>query len=144
MRAAWKGHVEAVRLIIDREKACVLEVDSDGATALHYAALGGDPEASNDRWLSRSSVIYQIARAPLFINPDDIEVEPVDSAGWTPLMIAAAAGHANAVRALIRLGARPNFSAAYGKSPLSLAIEGGHEEVVRVFQEEATLHGYEL
>lgn len=135
MRAALKGHIEAVCLLI-AEGTCALAVDNDGATALHYAALGGDLNATGE-WFSKSSVIYHLAWASADRSSECLEVEPVDSAGWTPLMIAAAAGHTNAVRTLLRHGARPGFSAGYGKTPLSLAIEGGHEEVVQVLQKEA-------
>ena len=48
----------------------------------------------------------------------------------TPLLTAAAAGHAEIVRALLESGADPNLATANGRGPLHLAVDHGHVSVV--------------
>lgn len=138
MRAALAGQIDAIRILIEAE-APVDEVDSSGATALHYAALGGDPCAEPYTPWSKSSVIALLAHASLARTEDYFEVEPVDCAGWTPLMVAAAAGHTDVVKRLLGFGAQADFSAAYGSTPLSLAAVAGHSQVAACL--EAALTG---
>ena len=52
--------------------------------------------------------------------------------GWTPLMQAARAGHANALQALLAAGADPNNQDVFAAhTPLILAAKGGHGDVIR-------------
>ena len=54
-----------------------------------------------------------------------------DSDGRTPLMIAAAGGHVEAVRELLKHDDRIDLASKYGSTPLNLAASRGHEAVVR-------------
>ena len=52
-----------------------------------------------------------------------------DSSSWTPLHVAAAAGHTSACRALIGWGASPDVINAAGETPLQLCASRGHVAV---------------
>ena len=60
-----------------------------------------------------------------------MDVEEVDAEGMTPLMRAAASGMgARAVRALMAAGANVNAADGFGQTPIYLAAQYGHAEVV--------------
>ncbi len=67
-------------------------------TALHFAALGGDPV-----------IIEKLASA--------IDINRPDSEGNTPLHVAAKSGPITSLTALLRLGADANKKNAFGVTP---------------------------
>lgn len=72
------------------------------------------------------------------------DVDARDGHGQTGLMLAARAGGADTVRALLRHRAALNHTAKYGLSALMLAALNGHLEVVRLLVEagaDRTLRG---
>ncbi|MCX2925444.1 MULTISPECIES: ankyrin repeat domain-containing protein [unclassified Streptomyces] len=64
-----------------------------------------------------------------------LPVDTADAAGNTLLMLAAYHGHADTVRALIRLGADPDLRNARDQAPLAGALFKGADEVVEVLRE---------
>lgn len=78
-------------------------VDSEGRTALHWAADRGQVEAC-----------AQLLAA-------GANVDAMDQSGGTPLAYAVICEHADVVRLLIGAGADPFLRATDGESPLSLA-----------------------
>ncbi|WP_432056731.1 ankyrin repeat domain-containing protein [Streptomyces sp. bgisy022] len=61
-----------------------------------------------------------------------LPVDVTDAAGNTLLMLAAYHGHADTVRALLRLGADPDLRNDRDQSPIAGALFKGADEVVRV------------
>jgi len=78
--------------------------DSQGRTALHYAAENGKSRALE----TLSALGASLAAA--------------DHAGVTPLHVAARAGHAAAVSTLLRLGADPQALSAKGLTPAQYVV----------------------
>lgn len=60
---------------------------------------------------------------------------PQDSRGNTPLHVAAAAGHAPAVRSLLARARSPRPRNALLRTPLALALDRGHSPVISAFVE---------
>lgn len=54
--------------------------------------------------------------------------------GWTALMLAAHAGHAEIVSALLAAGAAPRHRSPRGETALSRALEQGHTEIAAMLQ----------
>ena len=89
-------------------------IDEHGCTMLHHAAHQG---------------LAELCRKLAFCV--DADTEARDKDGRTPLMYAAAAGHAEAVRAICHSGAHPNLQDYYGKTALLHAVLSGNIETVR-------------
>lgn len=64
-----------------------------------------------------------------------LPVDVTDEAGNTLLMLAAYHGHADTVRALLRLGADPDLRNARDQAPIAGALFKGADEVVEVLRE---------
>ncbi|KAK0180405.1 hypothetical protein PV327_006049 [Microctonus hyperodae] len=89
-------------------------IDSDGATALHHAAISGHPD-----------VITALSIIP------EIKLDATDKKGQTPLHCACFEGHADCAQVLIDLGANLNSRAIYGNSPLHVATCMRYTDIAR-------------
>ena len=58
----------------------------------------------------------------------------MDSGAFTALHRSAAAGSYEVTRLLLSHGAKPNITNRRGKTPLQLAIDGGHEKVAELLK----------
>ncbi|XP_026232318.1 ankyrin repeat domain-containing protein 50 isoform X2 [Anabas testudineus] len=100
--AAWGGHNEAVRLLLDAG-ADVDGSDSDGRTALRAAAWGGHEEVV------------------LTLLDYGAQVDKADSKGRTPLIAAAYMGHHEVVEILLDHNAEVDLADGDGRTALSVA-----------------------
>lgn len=66
--------------------------------------------------------------------PPLMQIDSPDSLGRTPLFWAAAKGWPQCVALLLRCGASPTVRDRDGRRPLSAAVAGGHEEVIKLLQ----------
>ena len=112
--AAMQGSRETVRALL-KEGGDVNAAQGDGMTALHWAASNNDVDLA-------SMLIHAGAnlRAATRVN------------GYTPLMMAARAGHAPVMRLLLERGANPKTASVAGTTPLMLAAAAGSADAARV------------
>lgn len=80
------------------------EVDRDGRTALHHAAINGDSDAA-----------AALIEAGAHVNTSD-------SAGWTALHFAASGYHVSVAETLLAAGAVVDAEDAHGNTPLFRAV----------------------
>lgn len=143
--AAFKGHGEVVRLLIDRG-AEVTVANKDGWTPLHEAAsrghlkvaeillgTGTDPAVTSHTgksplWLAASNGHVEVAR--LLVKDTDLESASED--GWTPLFAAARNLHLEAMRLLLDQGADPATTNKDGWTPLHEAAFHGQPGVAQL------------
>lgn len=100
--AAWGGHNEAVRLLLDAG-ADVDGCDGEGRTALRAAAWGGHEEVL------------------LTLLDHGAQVDKADCEGRTPLIAAAYMGHREAVEILLDHSAEVDLADGDGRTALSVA-----------------------
>jgi ankyrin repeat protein len=136
MLAARHGHALVIRLLMEGEGGEGGEEGEEGeagagagVVAAHgggAAAAAGLPADNNDdAWAAQRSIAAQAAALGAALQDGEPPHSPQPlRAARTPLMEAAAAGHAQAVRELCQLGA--------ARTPLMEAAAAGHAQAVRV------------
>jgi ankyrin repeat protein len=152
--AARAGDSSATRMLLAAGADANAALPTSGETVLMTAAKAGDPatvaalltggiEGVSLADLGEARAAARIAEAAgysLLPNPaiatNYADVNARDRwYGRTPLMIAAAEGHLDAVRLLIEAGSDLNLADAEGSTALSLARSYGHLDVAAVLEE---------
>ncbi len=113
MEAAWEGHTEAVKALLDAGAEINAREERFELSALMFASGRGHTEA---------------VKALL-----DAGADPnlADNYRETPLMAASDKGHAEVIKALLDAGADPNLRNIDGLTALMSAAGRGYSEVVR-------------
>ena len=145
-RAAYRGHLEIVKLLLDRG-ADTAVFDEDGDTPLMNAIYDGHIEvarilldrgadhaiANKHGYAPLSSAAYwghlEIVKLLLDRGAD---TAVVDEDGNTPLMYAIDDGHIEVARILLDRGADHAIAKNHGYAPLSIAAYKGHLEIVKL------------
>jgi len=138
--AACAGHSTLLRELL--KGSSIEQVDQAGRTPLHWAISSGDEESvrvllelgaslSSTCKLRNNSIHY----AALLGNPTILlmlfgqrnlaEINSLNGANYSPVLLAASRGHSAAVKFLMDRGAQTNLSAPGGNSILHLALKGG-------------------
>ena len=112
MVAAFHGREAAAKFLIENG-ANPRARDADGYTPLHWAAVKG-----------YQTVVAIIAR--------QVDCNIQSTSGLTPLLQAAASGHAAVVKLLLASGADPNVRTHEGWTALHKAVANGYKEIVQL------------
>ena len=115
--AAMKRDTDAVRALL-KNGADVNAAQGDGMTALHWASRNGDAELTQMLLFAGANV-----KATTRLG------------GYTPLMMAAAQGHAAVIATLLSGGADATAANALGTTPLMLAAASGNAQAVTTLVE---------
>ena len=113
VEAARTADADAVRALLERQTD-VNTAETDGTTALHWAAYRGDFET-----------------AQLLLSAG-AEAGAANRYGVTPLVLAAGRGNAPIVEALLDAGADPNTTLPEGETVLMTAARTGDVDVLRL------------
>ena len=111
MLAAFHGYPAIVRALLARE----VEVNGPGWTALHYAAINGNPQS-----------IKALLDASAYIDAESPEGK------MTPIMLAAVRGRVGAVKLLREEGADISLKNSDGLTALDLARRAHQDEVIDI------------
>ena len=114
--AAGLGRVERLRELLDADSELARAWAPDRATALHFAAFFGQPEATR----------LLVERGA------DLEAVSSTFGDVTPLHSACASGECESARILLEAGADPNVRQQGGFTPLHAAAQNGDEELARL------------
>lgn len=143
--AAVSGHTEIVRMLVER--GAVVR-DAPSAVAANNVdrlrqLVKENPqflEKTWGAWTGESTLLHHAAMhgsteciAALVALGADPKAQ--DSEGCTPLMMAAAGGHVEAVRELLKHDDRLNHASKYGLTPLVFAASRGQEAVLQLLLE---------
>lgn len=147
---ASKGSLETVRLLLDAGVACDAR-DCYGVTAVFFAAGAGNgeicpflihPDDSPPGKYEKTHIVpghaailrLLIDRGAAFDEPFVAE-PPYQSAGATPLIVAAAFGHEAAVLELCERGARLKALDREGRSAADWAERAGHRKLAKILRD---------
>ena len=118
--AAGEGDFKRVEYLLDTLKVDVNELSPDGESALHVAAIKGNPETAR-LLLSHGAIVD--SRSP-----------SGKQRSMTPLHWATYGGHVEMVKILLQYGADPHLKDETGLTAVDMSIESAHENVLRVFE----------
>lgn len=116
---ARKGDTQQLVVRISEDNRLIRIKDYNGRTVLHWAASGGHKD-----------LVQRLLEFP------GVEVNDRDDCKWTPLVIAASAGHEAVVRLLIGAGADVNSCTEQGRSALLYAASRNRIEIVKILLNE--------
>jgi ankyrin repeat protein len=153
--AAYGGHANVLKVLVDEYKVDVMVYADDGATPMHLAACQGHAkvvtllakEYKADvmvRCNTGGTPLHSAARegrinvVTLLIDEHKADVMARDNSGNTPMHNAAGRGHTNVV-ALLAKEYKADVMARDNKgvwTPMHSAAQGGHEEVVALLADE--------
>jgi ankyrin repeat protein len=154
--AAERGHLEVVRYLLDEGAdinlwtrwydTALKAASSSGRLAVVALLLarGASTRLRRGRWSPLMAASFQghtdIVELLLAHGGGQyIDYQPSDY-GSTALHYACISGRAGMVRVLLGAGASPHVENHDGDTPLSMAVESGHEECVAVMQVICTAH----
>ena len=146
-RAAGNGDLEETRLLLKHNPNLVFAKNSEGFTALHYAARHGYVEIAKLLLAERADVNAKAGKGDtplhyavwyghketvqlLLSNKADVDVR--DGIGRTPLYDAAANGQIEEVEILLAAKADVNARTLRGDTALSVAASDGREDIARL------------
>ena len=116
LRAAERGNVAIVKLLLSRDDVLADSQDRDDRTPLSWAAENG----------------YE-AVVKLLLSRDDVVADLQDEGGYTPLMRAAERGHTRVIELLLsREDVVADSLNKHSRTPLFLAAQRGHKAVVEL------------
>ncbi len=147
--ATAAGKAERVSEILKTNPEAAKQWSGDGFTALHFAAFFNRPEIARDL-IRHGADVAAVAKNPMKVSPIHSAAAahspeivrllleqgaPADArqhGGWTALHEAAQIGDLQMVSDLLQHQADPLARSDDGKTPVQMATEKGHGEVVKL------------
>jgi ankyrin repeat protein len=154
--AVWHGHVDVVRLLLERGAEINQADDSTGGTALHLAVArgheevvsllltsGADPSIKGYRGKTALMLAllggYVAVVLLLLRSMERRGLDERDEDGCTAVWYACRWGHADVVRALLLAGADHTIADNDDRTPLQLAEEREHHDCVALIHVSTSL-----
>ncbi|ROT35327.1 ankyrin [Sodiomyces alkalinus F11] len=117
------GHVEAVKLLLEKGADVNIKDDDYGQTPLSWAAENGHEKV-----------------VKLLLGRDEVDVDTQDKLGRTPLSWTAANGHDVVVKMILDTGkANIESTDESGRTPVSWATRKGHDVVVKLLLDKSNV-----
>lgn len=149
-RAAESGNVELLRLLVDKYRLPVDDVDVDQWAPVHVAAKLGHEAVMRCLLERRAKLNLQTigGRTPLFVAVGEkheavvrlllqYKAKPdlADKAGLTPLHLAVRQQQKGLVEQLIKAGAKPTIKARDGRTPADDARDGADPSIASLLKQ---------
>jgi len=143
IKPAGRGDLSEVKALLD-SGAEVNAADTGGWTALMSGAAKGNQQVI-ELLLTKGSDVNAKSKEPFQTMRNSASMETVlgpqmkflkelGESDWTALMSAAAGGHLDAIRALLRGGGDVNAKSRFDWTALKIAKELGHSEIVELLK----------
>ncbi|KAL2081971.1 hypothetical protein ACEWY4_021789 [Coilia grayii] len=144
--AAYKGHIEVVRILL--KAGCDLDIEDDGdQTALHRAAVVGNSDvisalvqegcALERQDKDGNTALHEVSwhgfsQSVKLLVKAGANVHAKNKAGNTPLHLACQNGHAQSSKVLLLGGSRPDNKNSVGDTCLHVAARYNHVSMIRI------------
>jgi ankyrin repeat protein len=114
--AAFKGNNDILQFLLKKYLGDISDIKSaEGINLLHAAAQGNQPEMID-----------------YLVNVKNMQIDGVDSNGWSALHCAADCNSLKAVKKLLELGANKDLKNKKGHTPLQIAQDKKYEEIINL------------
>ena len=151
--AAWNGHEEAVKTLLEEDHVSPGGLGRNGQTPLGWAARNGhegvvkillerdDVDPNRRGFWGRTPLCYAAQSGhekvvKILLEQDHVSPDRPDEDGHMPLNWAAWNGHEGVVRILLERGdVDPDKRGCWGQTPLCAAAYNGSEEIVKILLE---------
>ncbi|XP_041044534.1 ankyrin repeat domain-containing protein 6b isoform X2 [Carcharodon carcharias] len=147
--AAYKGHIDVVRILL--KASCDLDIQDDSnQTALHRAAIVGNTEVISALILEGCALDRQdkdgntalheacwhgFSQSVKLLVKAGANIHAKNQAGNIALHLACQNGHSQSSRVLLLGGSRPDIKNSAGDSPLHIAAALNHKKIARLLLE---------
>ena len=149
--AAYQGHLNLCKMLIDKHKVDLHMTDNDGWTALHYSAQSGNCELvayfaemgidihlkTNDgrNCLHIAALKGHLNLCKMLIDKHKVDVNVADKRGWTAVHFSAQSGNCQLVAYFAEMGTDIHLKANDGNNCLNIAAFQGHLSLCKMLMD---------
>ena len=149
--AAYQGHLNLCKMLIDKHKVDLHMTDNDGWTALHYSAQSGNCELvayfaemgidihlkTNDgrNCLHIAALKGHLNLCKMLIDKHKVDVNVADKRGWTAVHFSAQSGNCQLVAYFAEMGTDIHLKANDGNNCHNIAAFQGHLSLCKMLMD---------
>ena len=149
--AAYQGHLNLCKMLIDKHKVHLHMTDNDGWTALHYSAQSGNCELvayfaemgidihlkTNDgrNCLHIAALKGHLNLCKMLIDKHKVDVNVADKRGWTAVHFSAQSGNCQLVAYFAEMGTDIHLKANDGNNCHNIAAFQGHLSLCKMLMD---------